>query len=221
MASPMHFPSRLLPAVFLTTRSPFLALRIVGLLCLLVFAPGCDRNEDNTKGSSVTQPLPILSKVPEFSLTDQDGRAFSSNSLKGKPYLVAFFFTRCPSICPEVMRRMRAVHAAVKPEHLQFVAISVDPENDTPDVLKAYAKKHGAAHSNWTFLTGEYEQIAHTSEEAFKVGLEGSLDEQKPHFGITHGSHFVLVDGSGQIRGYYRSSEDEASEKILAALLQL
>jgi protein SCO1/2 len=132
-------------------------------------------------------------------------------------------FTRCPSICPDLTRHMKEVDQAVKAANkkLGLVSISVDPENDTPEVLRAYAKKYGADVDNWAFLTGDFATIARTSEEGFKIALAGKVEEGKPHLGITHGSHLVLVDGSGKIRGYFRSSESETPSAIVAALSQL
>ena len=186
----------------------------------------CDEKESPTAERQVAEhdaALPKLSQVPEFSLTDEEGRAFGSRQLRGAPYLAAFMFTRCPTICPELTARMKQVRDAVLAENanLQLVSISVDPENDTPAVLKAYAKKHQADHPDWAFLTGDYKTIAETSEQGFKVGLSGKADESKPDLGITHGSHLVLVDANGNIRGYFRSSDDKSVNEIVAALKNL
>jgi protein SCO1/2 len=165
----------------------------------------------------------VLHSVPDFSFTNEEAKSFSSSHLRGKPYLAAFMFTRCPSVCPELTRRMKEVDQAVKQAHktLQLISISVDPENDTPQVLKSYAKKHGADVDNWAFLTGDYATIAKTSEDGFKIALAGKIEEGKPHLGITHGSHLILVDGAGKIRGYFRSSEDETASEIVQALSRL
>lgn len=210
----------------------------MSLRCTQFFAPlfvlcwaalACDR-EGGSAGHALPSadsrdngPLPVLHAVPDFSLTNEDAKPFGSKELAGKPYLAAFMFTRCPSICPELTQRMKEVDVAVKKANkkLQIVSISVDPENDTPEVLRAYTKKHGADVPNWAFLTGEYETIARTSEDGFKIALAGTIDEGKPHLGITHGSHLILVDSGGKIRGYFRSSEDETTSAIVQALDRL
>lgn len=167
--------------------------------------------------------LPTLSRVPDFSLLNEDGQSFGTQELKGAPYLAAFMFTRCPTICPELTARMRQIRSAVLAAgaKLQLVSISVDPEHDTPEVLLTYAKKHQADQLDWAFLTGDYKTIAETSEQGFKVGLSGKADEAKPDLGITHGSHLVLVDADGNIRGYFRSSDDESVNEIVTALKKL
>lgn len=195
------------------------------LFVLPLCALSCDINLDGAKKrASLDQgPLPQLSSIPKFSFTNQDGRTFGSTELQGTPYLAAFVFTRCPSICPEVMHRMKEVDIAVKAakKQLNMLSISVDPENDTPAVLKEYAQKYGANEKNWNLLTGDHKEIAKTAEEGFKLGLSGTIDESKPHLGITHGSHFVLVDGTGTIRGYYRSSEATTPQQIASDLDRL
>jgi len=183
------------------------------LLFLAAGAAGCKRASD----------LPALGSVGSFSLTDQAGRPVSAQTLRGKVWAAAFFFTRCPTVCPRITRRMRdlqqaAAKGAVK---LELVSFSVDPDNDTPDVLAAYAKEYGADLATWRFLTGDLEVIRKTSEQGFKLALDGKATPGAEHFGLFHGSHLVLVDGAGQIRGYYRTSEDEQMAQLLkdAALL--
>jgi protein SCO1 len=161
---------------------------------------------------------PRLSTLSDFSLTSQSGARFGSAELRGKPWVAAFFFTRCPTVCPVITRRMRALQleAQRKKLDLRFVSISVDPENDTPEVLRRYAESSQADTSSWTFLTGDYELIRRTAEQGFKLALEGRADAAAPDLGILHGSHLVLVDAALQIRGYYRSSDDAEMAHLLA-----
>jgi protein SCO1/2 len=195
-----------------SSSAPWIARR--GLLLLLAAgAAGCKRASD----------VPALGSVGSFSLTDQAGRAVSAQTLRGKVWAAAFFFTRCPTVCPRITRRMRDLqHAAAKGAvKLELVSFSVDPDNDTPAVLAAYAKEYGADLATWRFLTGDLEVIRKTSEHGFKLALDGKATPGADHFGLFHGSHLVLVDGAGQIRGYYRTSEDEQMAQLLkdAALL--
>jgi protein SCO1/2 len=167
--------------------------------------------------------LPALGNVGKFSLTDQAGGAVSAETLRGQVWAAAFFFTRCPTVCPRITRRMRDLQqaAAKGGVKLGLVSFSVDPDNDTPEVLAAYAKQYGADLATWRFLTGDLEVIRKTSEQGFKLALDGKATPGAEHFGLFHGSHLVLVDGNGQIRGYYRTSEDEQMAQLLkdAALL--
>jgi protein SCO1/2 len=194
--------------------SPFLLSRR-GLLVVSAHAAviGCRRGAD----------LPTLGGVGSFSLIDQAGRQVSEATLRGQVWAAAFFFTRCPTVCPRITRRMRDLQqaAAKGGVKLGLVSFSVDPENDTPEVLTAYARQYGADLSSWRFLTGDLEVVRKTSEQGFKLALDGKPTPGAADFGLFHGSHLVLVDRAGQIRGYYRTSEDAQIVQLLqdAALL--
>jgi protein SCO1 len=168
-------------------------------------------------GCKRAQELPALGSVGSFALTDQANRPVTEASLRGQVWAAAFFFTRCPTVCPRITRKMREVQqtAAKDGVKLQLVSFSVDPENDTPAVLEAYAKQYGADLASWRFLTGDLEVVRKTSEQGFKLALDGKATAGAEHFGLFHGSHLVLVDGTGQIRGYYRTSEDEQLAQLL------
>jgi protein SCO1/2 len=161
--------------------------------------------------------LPRLGNVGAFQLTDQAGRPVNAGTLRGQVWAAAFFFTRCPTVCPRITRRMLDLQRAAKKDDLklQLVSFSVDPENDTPEVLTAYAKQYGADLASWRFLTGDLEVVRKTSEQGFKLALDGKPTPGADHLGLFHGSHLVLVDGSGEIRGYYRTSEDEQMQQLL------
>jgi protein SCO1/2 len=201
----------------------------LGLALCLLAAPACRREEHDSAARrddaprAAQGPLPDLGQVPDFSLTDQHGARFGSAELRGRPYLAAFMFTRCPTVCPELTARMRGLALAAADAGLQvdLVSFSVDGEHDTPEVLRAYAEKHGARRPEWHFLTGDSSAVAQTAEQGFKIGVTGKYVEDAPHRGITHGSHLVLVDGSGKIRAYYRSSEPTLNADVLAGLRAL
>jgi protein SCO1/2 len=164
------------------------------------------------------QPPPELGSVGEFTLTDQQGRPVTPATMRGKVWAAAFMFTRCPTVCPRITRRMRELQQAAGAAGvaLELVSFSVDPDNDTPEVLRAYAQKYGADLKSWRFLTGDLEVVRRTSEQGFKLALDGKATPGADHFGLFHGSHLVLVDGAGKIRGYYRTSEDEQMKQLLA-----
>ena len=205
----MSDPSRKRPRVSNTSaRSPSrrALFTVAGALCLTVNL-GCRRASE----------LPALGDVGTFNLVDQGGRPVSAESMRGQVWAAAFFFTRCPTVCPRITRRMRDLQQAAAKEgiKLQLVSFSVDPEHDTPEVLTAYAKQHGAETESWRFLTGDLEVVRKTSELGFKLALDGKATAGAEHFGLFHGSHLVLVDGAGQIRGYYRTSEDSQMAQLL------
>ena len=98
---------------------------------------------------------------------------------------------------------------------MSLVSFSVDPENDTPPVLLAYAQRFDADSKNWFFLTGDLDVVKRTVVDGFKLALDGKPDPAAENGGIIHGSHLVLVDRTLAIRGYYRSDDDEDMTRIL------
>jgi protein SCO1/2 len=161
------------------------------------------------------EPLPTLGQVGAFSLVDQQARTVTADSLRGKIWVAAFFFTRCPTICPRITRRMRALQIAANGSGLSLVSFSVDPENDTPPVLLEYAKRYGAELQTWSFLTGDLSVVKRTVVEGFKLALDGKPDPNAENGGIIHGSHLVLVDKALAIRGYYRTDDEDDMRRLL------
>jgi len=162
-------------------------------------------------------PLPQLGALPEFSFTRQDGSAWGSAQLRGHPYVANFIFTRCPTVCPAFTRKMARIQKETNEfgPGLQLVSFSVDPTYDTPARLAEYSQKHGANPARWSFLTGDYAAIKDTVVNSFKIYMDRQSMDEADVMGIFHGNHFVLVDGTGQIRGYYESADDEAFERLV------
>ncbi len=168
--------------------------------------------------AGASQALPELGALPDFTFTRHDGQPFGSGQLRGKPFVANFIFTRCPTVCPEFTRKMVGVQkeTASFGAGLQLVSFSVDPKYDTPERLTAYGELHGADFSRWSFLTGDYEQLKETIVQGFKVsmGREPGAPEDDL-LSIFHGTHFVLVDAAGQIRGYYDSADGDSTQRLL------
>ena len=159
-------------------------------------------------------PLPAYGELPPFQLTDQDGRPFGRADLRGQVWVGSFIFTRCETICPVIVSKVKGVKektADLGPA-LRLVSFSVDPKYDRPAVLQAYAKQRGADDPRWVFLTGDYQVMRETVVDGLKMvmeqGAEGDPDA------IFHGSHLVLVDGTGRIRGYYDTSAPDVIERV-------
>lgn len=161
--------------------------------------------------------LPDLGTVPGFSMTDQASQPVTNQTFRGKVWAAAFIFTRCPSACPVVTKAMRGVQldAQHRGVPLRLVSFSVDPDNDTAEVLKRYATQYGADTATWSFLTGDAAAVRVTAEQGFRIAAEGTADPSKPDFGIAHGTQLVLVDGEGKIRGYYASNDEQARRKLV------
>ncbi len=104
---------------------------------------------------------PPIAKVGAWTLVDDNGKAFGSQNLAGKVYVADFMFTRCRSICLDLMKAMKEVESKTgrHKDALQFVSFSVDPAHDTPEKLRAYRKKFEAESARWTFVTGDIEAV--------------------------------------------------------------
>src|SRR5688572_13886226 len=120
------------------------------------------------------EPLPKLTQVSNFSLVNQEGKPFTQASLEGTVWITAFLFTRCPTVCPRIMKQLVQMQATVKNKNIpaKFLCFSVDPEFDTPQVLEAFGRRHGADFSRFVFLTGDSSTIQKTVNDGFKIGLE-------------------------------------------------
>jgi len=154
------------------------------------------------------QTVGRLGHVPTFSLTDQAGRTVTDRDLRGSLWVASFIFTRCPSACPMLTAKFKALQGQLSSlSGIRYVSISVDPEHDTPEVLAAYARRFGADTTRWSFLTGPLAQIEQTVVKGFKIhiGTPQRNANNPTLIDIMHGEHFVLVDREGTIRGYYRA----------------
>lgn len=160
--------------------------------------------------------LPKLFVLPEFTLVERSGRPATLAALRGRPWIADFMFTRCPGVCPAMTARMAALRSRLAGTPVGFVSFSVDPRNDTPEVLTRYATAAGAG-PDWWFVTGPMRDLHALSTDGFKLAaMENAAGAETADGPFLHSSKFVLVDGEGAIRGYY-DSEDEAALRALEA----
>ncbi|MFQ6616809.1 MAG: SCO family protein [Fidelibacterota bacterium] len=153
------------------------------------------------------EPPPVLGILPPFHLVDQNGEGFSRDDLLGKLWLADFIFTTCSGPCPVMSGQFAQFQKRFSPmRDFRLLSISVNPEYDTPAILREYGNRFGADHTRWTFLTGDPGAIHRLAVDGFHVG-----SIEKPMF---HSTRFVLVDSKGQIRGYYISSETQEMARL-------
>lgn len=154
----------------------------------------------------------VLYDAATFALTDQDNKPFGNADLKGRPYVAAFVFTQCASTCPRITADMAAMQKDLPPE-VRLVSFSVDPERDTPEVLKRYAATFKADESRWRFLTGEYKAIEKVAE-----GMMVTVKKQEGDHPILHSERLFLVDGENRVRQLYHSrSADDLKQLVVDA----
>ena len=162
--------------------------------------------------------LSSLGTVPHFQLTNQNGQPFDSAQLKGKIWIADFIFTTCPGPCPIISSRMSELQRPLEKTGVHLVSFTVDPEKDTPEVLRGYAERLGADPDRWDFLTGARTAIYDLSHNGFKLGVS---DGSEADGGPVHSTRVVLVDRRGTIRGYYDALAPDAVTKLLADTSQL
>lgn len=159
--------------------------------------------------------LPVMGELIPWSLTSHDNAPFGSTQLAKKPYVTSFFFTSCPTTCPKIMKAMKSVHD--RTDELQLVSITVDPETDTPDVLRRSLQKYDANPKRWTLCTGTEEQIHGVVVDGFKTYVGKRVPKTADVYDIVHGARLVLVDGEGQVRGHFATDESGLNELVEAA----
>jgi protein SCO1/2 len=151
--------------------------------------------------------------VPAFGLTNQDGRPFGSANLAGKIWIADFIYTTCPGPCPMISSRMSEMQKPLEKTDVHLVSFTVDPEKDTPKMLREYANRLQAGPGRWDFLTGPKAAIYDLSRHGFKLAAaEPDGENGEP----LHSTRMILVDRHGQIRGYYDATEADTITRLLA-----
>lgn len=170
--------------------------------------------------------LPVISQVPDFTLTNQLGRPVTLADLRGQAWIGDIIFTRCPGPCPKMTRKLAELRAAVPPElPVKFVTLTTDPVFDQPAVLEAYSEKFNPDTNRWLLLTGPKLEIAKVAADGLKLtALEKKPEERTEADDLfIHSTVFVVVDKQGRLRGAFEMlgddvQPDEAKRKIIAAV---
>ena len=168
-------------------------------------------------GKFSKKELVKFEKVPDFEFVNQNGKVINNKDFEGKVFLVEFFFTTCPTICPKMNANMVKIQNEFygNPD-FGIASFSIDPEHDTPQVLKAYAKEKGATLKNWHFMTGEKEKIYDLSNKGFKLYAGVNKDVEG---GFEHSGLFALIDKKGFIRSrIIKNGENENPIKFYDGL---
>jgi protein SCO1/2 len=173
---------------------------------------------------SGSPPLPTYGTMPDFNLTDQNGRPVHLADLRGKIWIADVIFTRCAGQCPVMTSHLKSI-SDVLPASLpvRFVTFTTDPAYDTPAVMKKYAQRYNADESRWLFLTGPKPALKGAIVDGLKLTAMDKADPQadNPNDLFIHSAKFVLIDGAGQIRGYFDGETEEAVAQTAEAAKRL
>ncbi|WP_339695383.1 SCO family protein [uncultured Marixanthomonas sp.] len=189
-------------------------------------------NKANISGisnSADENEMVTINKIPDFKFVNQNNDTISNKDYQGKVYVVEFFFSTCPSICPVMNTNMLKVEEVFKNENdFGIASFTIDPEHDTPQVLKEYADSYGVEHPHWNFLTGNKKDILKLSNDGFKLYAAESPEAEG---GFEHSGMFALIDKEGNIRSridkngnpiiYYNGLEEEGIQMLIEDIKKL
>jgi protein SCO1/2 len=167
------------------------------------------------------RPLPVISQLPDFQLTNQLGNIVTLETLRGNVWVADIIFSRCLGPCPDMTRHMSEVQALIPADKpVKLVTLTTDPEFDTAAVLKTYSEHYGTRADRWWFLTGNKVEIARLAVDGLKlVAVEkASADRDNPNDIFIHSTLFVVVDQEGRLRAAIEAMEPGAPQKVLRAV---
>lgn len=193
-------------------------LRLSIFLVLILLISACGKLDQ----PSEKQKAQMMGSVEPFAAVTQDGEDFNVTDLKGQFWIADFIFTNCTTVCLPMTSNMAKLQGMLDEEGLddvKLVSFSVDPERDTPEVLKAYAEEYGADLDRWTFLTGyDFDTIMNYSIDTFKnlVAPPAEGDDQ-----VSHGVTFFLVDPEGNIVTHVSGTKADQMEDLVNEIKSL
>ena len=180
---------------------------VLGMLAWPALAPAHEAGQE--------QRLPTIGAAPGFALTSQDGKEVRLEDYRGKVVAVAFIYASCPDVCPLLTDKMARVQDALGSDfgtEVVFLSITVDPERDTPAVLKGYADAFDADLAGWSFLTGSPAAVREVAQR-YGVAVAPAADG-----GVDHTLLTTLIDRDGTMRVQYlgyRFDEEEFRHDLL------
>ncbi len=199
------------------TNYSYVGIALIILVFGIIFIPRIiDRltNKDVTRTESRSnnvstqtkdnKPLAFLEingepkKVPAFSFVNQNGKTITNKDYEGKVYVVEFFFTTCPTICPKMNKNLVHIQNSFKGlKNFGVASFTINPEHDTPEVLKQYAEQYGITNPNWHLMTGDIDAIYDLANTGFNLY---TAKDDEVEGGFEHSGNFALIDKNGFIR---------------------
>lgn len=151
-------------------------------------------------------PSSFYSNFNEIALVDQDNHSFQITKLAGTVTLYNFIFTHCSNVCPIQTKQLSEIQKSLSADtrkHVQFVSVSLDPLNDTPAVIKAFAQKHGVDFKGWSFVTGKPQDIQKLSDKLGLYDKRKEAEQKDIKRPDGHMTHLWLVNSDGQLMQRY------------------
>jgi protein SCO1/2 len=161
----------------------------------------------NAKGDTVYH------QIPSFRFLNQDSVFVSEKDVEGKVYVADFFFTTCPTICPKMKTQMLRIYERYKDrDEVRIISHSIDPDFDTPNVLKDYAARLQVKAPKWNLLTGDKAAIYTLGQKSYMVSAQEDPNEAG---GFVHSGAFILVDKNRHVRGIYDGTVEAEVNHLL------
>jgi protein SCO1/2 len=184
------------------------------LVALLAFScsqekelPFLGPKQVNAKGDTVYH------QIPSFRFLNQDSVFVSEKDVEGKVYVADFFFTTCPTICPKMKTQMLRIYERYKDrDDVRIISHSIDPDFDTPNVLKDYAARLQVKAPKWNLLTGDKAAIYQLGQKSYLVSAQEDPNEAG---GFVHSGAFILVDKNRHVRGIYDGTVEAEVNHLL------
>ncbi|MEL7222278.1 MAG: SCO family protein [Bacteroidota bacterium] len=210
---------------------------IILLLSVCCYLVGCNKSESNESRvetllfynettftprwlSPDDEALDTFHRISSFQLTNQDGKIVTEKSFADKIYVVDFFFTICPGICPKMTDNMMLLQDEfLKDEDVLLLSHSVTPERDSVPVLKQYAEDRGILSHKWHLVTGTQQEIYQLGRKDYFVEEDLGLTREVDEF--LHTENFVLIDKNRHIRGIYNGLNKAAIRQLMADIKTL
>ena len=160
--------------------------------------------------------------IADFEFIDTNGKTVTKADLLGKPWIVCFVFTHCAATCPMVTGSMRELQDRLKDCDFRLVTLTVDPERDTPEVLKGYGESRGADFSKWMFLGGDKIATYKLIHGSFKMPVQETIGkDRQPGYEFIHSNNIMLVDATGVVRGKFDATKGEAMSNLRREIQKL
>lgn len=154
----------------------------------------------------------VYATIPDFAFLNQDSILITNETYKGKVYVVDFFFTHCPTICPKVMKNMLRINEKFKDNpNVRLLSHSIDPKRDTVGRLRTYAKNLGIDAENWSLVTGDKFKVYDIANKYFAVAKE---DPDSPG-GFDHSGNIILVDSKRRVRSFADGTDANSVNKLI------
>lgn len=197
-----------------TTRIILWGLVVVALVGIVVAKVVLPKQASPASAQPQAAPRQLF-KAPGLTLTDQEGKPFSTSQLQGRVWVADFIFTSCAGSCPIMSHEMTELQKKT-PVDVNFVSFTVDPKTDTAPILKEYGQGLHADFARWHFLTGTEKQMGDAA-----VGMKISVVPANGEYALTHSDRFLLVDRAGYVVGIYDGTNHDDVARLAADATRL